>query len=270
MSRTEAPSTGPPASGPCSWPCACPWSCPSDTRRLLDLPCASDHDGSVATPSARSRLLWCGVVAGPLFVAVVVAQDLVTAGYDAQRLPISLHAVGDRGWVQTLNFLVDGALLLGFALGLRRTSVAMGRPAVVAPALVAVVGAGVIGAGLFATDPGGGFPPGVPPPDQASVHGTLHDLVSLVVFVSLPVMTLAIGRWLWRIGDRGWAASSVASAAVTIAGFACLVVGLNSGDPAIARVAGTVQRVVVGVGRSEERRVGKACGARGGGGQLVR
>src|SRR4051794_21435385 len=79
-------------------------------------------------PAVR-RLLTCGAVAGPLFVVVFLAEGATRAGYDPLRHPVSSLALGDGGWMQTVNFLVAGSLSLAFAVGLRRALKAAPGPA---------------------------------------------------------------------------------------------------------------------------------------------
>jgi hypothetical protein len=67
-------------------------------------------------------LLVCGVVGGPLFVAVFLVEGATRAGYDSLRHPFSSLALGDSGWMQIANFVVAGArgtpVLLGKVEGL--------------------------------------------------------------------------------------------------------------------------------------------------------
>src|SRR6266498_3659212 len=70
----------------------------------------------------RSLLGW-GVVAGPLYVAVWLAQALTRDGFDLRRHPASVLSNGDLGWIQITNFLVTGLLTVAFAVGMRRTLV---------------------------------------------------------------------------------------------------------------------------------------------------
>jgi hypothetical protein len=76
------------------------------------------------------------------------------------RLPISLLALGDLGWMQAANFIVFGVLELAFAIGLRPAILGDADGSRWGPPLVAVFAMGIIAAGVFPTDPGGGFPPG--------------------------------------------------------------------------------------------------------------
>nr|WP_073702375.1 DUF998 domain-containing protein [Nocardiopsis sp. TSRI0078] len=56
------------------------------------------------------RLLWCGAVAGPLFVAVFTVAGAVRPDYLPPRHPVGSLALTGAGWAQTANFLVTGAL----------------------------------------------------------------------------------------------------------------------------------------------------------------
>jgi Protein of unknown function (DUF998) len=80
-----------------------------------------------ASPTAETTgndgtrtLLACGVVAGPLFVAVGLLQMLTREGFDPTRHPLSLLSLGDLGWVQITNFVLNGLLFVAAAVGMRR------------------------------------------------------------------------------------------------------------------------------------------------------
>ena len=145
--------------------------------------------GSPATPSDRSgqltrALLACGIVAGPLWVGVVLVQMLTRPGFDLRRHAVSVLSLGDLGWIQVANFIVAGLLVIACAVGLRR-ALQRGRAGTWGPLLVGVYGLGLVGAGLFSADPVPGFPPGTTPATQFSTHGALHLLFSSVAFLSL-------------------------------------------------------------------------------------
>lgn len=72
------------------------------------------------------RLLLCGAVAGPLFVLVFLIEGATRADYSSLRHPVSSLAIGDLGWVQTVNFLITGSLVVAFAIGLH-LDVSQGR-----------------------------------------------------------------------------------------------------------------------------------------------
>ena len=62
-------------------------------------------------------LLYCGLAAGPVFVAAFLAEGVTRDGYRPSRHPVSSLALGPRGWVQAVNFAVTGALVLAAAAG---------------------------------------------------------------------------------------------------------------------------------------------------------
>ena len=62
------------------------------------------------------NLLACGIVAGPLFLAVWLVQALTRDGFDPGRHPISLLSLGGAGWIQILNFVTAGVLYVATAV----------------------------------------------------------------------------------------------------------------------------------------------------------
>ena len=133
-------------------------------------------------------LLWCGLVGGPLFLAVFLLNDRFKADYDPVRDYVSEASIGPGGWVQIANFLVTGALVVAFSLAARRV---VSRWTGI---LLTLFGAGLMLAGVFVTDPA--------PYGHRTPHGIAHDLISLVVFTSLPAAAFTAARWrptrLWR------------------------------------------------------------------------
>ncbi|MFI5711847.1 DUF998 domain-containing protein [Kribbella sp. NPDC051620] len=74
-------------------------------------------------PMVRNRLLYCGLLAGPLFVLTFLLEGAFKGdGYSQLRHPVSSLALGNNGWIQTANFLVAGALAVAFAIGLWRAA----------------------------------------------------------------------------------------------------------------------------------------------------
>src|SRR2546430_1779328 len=100
---------------------------------------------TTCTPEARvtRTLLGYGVIAGPLYVAVALAQALTRDGFDLSRHAWSLLANGDLGWIQIANFVVTGSMTVAAAVGLRRALPA-GRTRTWAPVLLAAYGGGLL------------------------------------------------------------------------------------------------------------------------------
>lgn len=201
-------------------------------------------------PPARDRWpLWsayAGVLGPPLFLAAMLVQGYTRPGFDQRRLPVSALSLGDLGWLQVVNFVVLGVLELAFAGGLLAALGGHGPASITAPALVAGFGLAVLGAGAFRPDPGGGWPPGQAASPAGTVGGLLHDVCTLLVFLSLTGLAAAIA-WRMRYERHQRAALTAALVAVaTVAGFAVMVVGYNT-TGALASIAGIEQRAVIAV-----------------------
>jgi hypothetical protein len=84
-------------------------------------------------------LLGYGVIAGPFYLVVSLAQALTRDGFELTRHAWSLLANGELGWIQIINFTLTGAMLVAFAVGLRR-ALAGGRGGRWAPRLIGAFG----------------------------------------------------------------------------------------------------------------------------------
>jgi hypothetical protein len=201
-----------------------------------------------------------GLLAGPLFTLVYLLEGALREGYSAWRNPVSSLALGKHGWVQVVNFLTTGGLLVGFGLGARRVDPTATWP----PRLIGAVGVGLVGAGFFACDPIGGYPPGTPPrPTRPSATGALHQLFSSFLFFSLPALFVQDARQPLVQVDRArdeldgaatqrqrktfWGAYSAATCAAFLSSFALSSAGFGQA-PGIARVGGLFQRVALSSG----------------------
>jgi hypothetical protein len=164
-----------------------------------------------------SALLACGVVAGPLFVAVGLLQMLTRDGFDPTRHPLSLLSLGDLGWVQITNFVLAGLLFAASAVGMRRVLRA-GPGRTWGPGLIGIYGAALIMGGVFVADPALGFPPGTPEgiPDQVSWHGALHSVAPVLASLALVAACLVFARRFAVEGRRGWTAASLAVAVIDL------------------------------------------------------
>ena len=168
-------------------------------------------------------LLGYGVIAGPLYLAVAIAQGLLRPGFDLLHDDVSLLANGDWGWVQTLNFVLTGTCVIVFSAGLAR---AIGGWA---PRLTAVYGLGLVGAGIFSADPMNGFPAGAPiRPETVSFHGILHIVFAGVGFICLVAACIVIARRFGRERRRGWMAFSLVTGIAFLAAFAGVASGSGS------------------------------------------
>jgi hypothetical membrane protein len=183
-----------------------------------------------ADPSARvtRSLAGYGIVAGPLYVGVSLAQAFTRDGFDVGRHAWSQLALGDWGWIQTANLVATGLLSLAVSVALRRT-LSGGRGGGAVPVLVAMFGVGVLLAGVFPADPAGGFPVGMSTPAVPTGHGTLHLMTSGVGFLALAAaMVVMAVRYAGEHRPVRVAFSLVAPVAL-LGGFATIASGSAAG-----------------------------------------
>ncbi len=179
-------------------------------------------------------LLVCGVVGGPLYVIVTLAQALTRDGFDMRQHRFTLLTAGDLGWVQQSNMVLVGALTMLFAVGVSQL-LRKGRGAFWVPRLLGLFGLAYIVGGMLTSDPVTGFPPGTTP---EMVHHTVQAAVQnasrsvstlLLIATSLVIAGRFAGegrrRWAWFYGT----AIPIVFTALTAAGFA---IGVNPVAPA--------------------------------------
>jgi hypothetical membrane protein len=194
-------------------------------------------------------LLWCGTLGSLLFILVFWIEGILRDHYSALRYPISSLSIGDSGWIQVTSFIVTGSLFAAFAIGLKRSrSFAKVNRSV--PWLVGLTGTGLIGAGIFSTDPVYGYPPGQPFMNaEFSLHGHLHEILSLLVFLCLPATCFVAKRYFVARKDTGWALYSVITGIVMFSTFILTGFAFRRFF-GLGEVAGLIQRVCVIVGFS--------------------
>ncbi|ACQ80561.1 conserved hypothetical protein [Beutenbergia cavernae DSM 12333] len=157
---------------------------------------ARDPAGGFDTGAAITRsLLGWGVVVGPFYVVVSLAQALTRDGFDLSRHALSQLALGPGGWVQTVNLALSGLMVVAAGIGIARALVP-GRRVRLAGGLVAAFGVGMLGAALFPTDPINGFPPGTE--ETMTASGMLHLVLSGLGFLALGVGAILTGGALAR------------------------------------------------------------------------
>lgn len=125
-----------------------------------------------------------GATGALLFVLVLTVDGWSRPGYSPVRHTVSALALGSRGWVQTVNFLISGiAMLIGGVV------IAAAGPHRLVGAVLAAFGLAVVASGAFRMDPMRGFPPGTPQVDPAefTTAHRWHDHAGAAVFVLLPV-----------------------------------------------------------------------------------
>lgn len=200
-------------------------------------------DDVTCDPATRvtKSLLGYGVIAGPFYVVVSLAQALTRPGFDLGRHAWSQLALGEWGWIQTANLAISGLMLVAFAVGLRR-ALAAGPGTRWAPPLIAVYGLGLVASAIFQADPANGFPVGAPDgPGVMSPSGMLHLLAGAIGFPCLTAACLVMAR---RFRAEGRRAAAIASRVVGIA-FLVAFAGLAGGGGSAPTIYTFITAVVL-------------------------
>ena len=169
-------------------------------------------------------LLAGGIIAGPIYIIVGLAQILTREGFDMTRHPLSMLSLGDLGWIQITNFIVTGFLVLLAAIALRR--LAQGDKRLRRGAfLIGLYGVCVLGGGIFVTDPALGFPPGTLDvyPETFTWHGLLHFIVGQIAFLSLIAASFVYGKYFAVNEMRKWATFSRLTGGIFLAAIIALM-----------------------------------------------
>jgi hypothetical protein len=216
---------------------------------MIEYKATAKANGSTAAscdPATRvtKTLLAYGVIAGPIYVLVSLAQALTRDGFEFNRHPWSALANGAFGWIHVTNLVGTGLMTLAFAVGLRR-ALRPGRAAIWGPRLVGAYGASLVAAGAFRADPAMGFPPGTP--DGAAVvswHGTLHFIFGAIGFTCLIAACLVIARRFAAERRSRWVAFSRFTGVLVLVGFVALAAGGGSAWSLLAFTAAVVLAAV--------------------------
>ena len=167
-------------------------------------------------PERRSVVAALAVagIAGPVMFAVVaLVQSLLRPEHSLVADPISALAAGPSGWVQDVNFLVFGSLMIAYAIGLH-LGVRPTRWGVVGLAFLVLSGVGLVWAGLFpATDATGA------PQDDRILHIVAFPMTFLGAGSGLIVMSRRMA------GDPRWQRLATYALATGIAVLLLLLVG---------------------------------------------
>jgi len=112
----------------------------------------TNEEGTVVSegPPLKTRTLAAAGIVGPVLFTVgfLVLGFFRRGEYDPIAKQISDLEAGPSGWVQQVNFVVFGLLLVAFAVGLQR-GVRPTRAGVVGPAILGCNGVGLVLAGIF-------------------------------------------------------------------------------------------------------------------------
>jgi len=202
------------------------------------------------SPTTRF-LLWSGAVGPPVFVLNFLIEGALRPGYNAWRTTISTLSLSDQGWTQIVNFHLFGLLTLCFAAGLKRV-LKSGLASSAGPILFAIVGAALILAGIFVTDPCLGYPVPTSAHLPDSLHGTIHNLAALTVFLTIPAICFVMGRRFAKDPAwRTWSRLSMIAGSLVLIFFAWFFTSISASADALSGEvvhAGLLERITSVIG----------------------
>jgi hypothetical protein len=150
-------------------------------------------------------LLACGVVAGPIYVMVTMAEALTRDGFDLRHHRFSWLTTGDLGWIHQSNMVLVGMLTVLLAVGVREL-MRTGRGSRWGPRLLALFGVAYLVGGLLRADPVAGFPPGTTPEMlHPTWHGAAQEASRAASSLLLIATSLVIAKWFAADGRPAWA-----------------------------------------------------------------
>jgi|SRR6185369_5687006 len=164
-----------------------------------------------------NNLLKCGVVAGPLYIAVGLFEIFTRPGFDVRKHSLSLMSIGPSGWIHITLFIVSGLLVILGAIGIRK-AIKGEKAGTWAPILLAVYGLSLIAAGIFVPDPMRGFPQGMPS-GTISTSGIMHLVSGMIGFTGLIAACLVFGKRFKHLKDTQQGMFSVITGFVFLAAF---------------------------------------------------
>ena len=172
-------------------------------------------------PHVLVRRLWLGLGGAALFTAVATLQGAVRVGYDARQQAVSALSLGPQGWVQQLNFVVFGALLISTVPALR-TMLRGGIGAVSYPILTMVSGLALITVGFIPQDPAPGYDPEQLGLALPTVGGLAHLALAAVAMIGSVGSLFVMARRFAR--DANWKTWVLPTRLVAVFAIVCVAI----------------------------------------------
>lgn len=157
--------------------------------------------------SVTAALAAAGVAGPVLFAVAALVHSLLREDHSLVAMPISALAAEPSGWVQDLNFVVFGSLMIAYAIGFH-LEVCGARWGVLGPAFLSLSGIGLVWAAVFpATDATGAF--------QADRVPALHTVGFAITFLGTAIGLITLSRRMAR--DPRWQSLTTYALATGIA-----------------------------------------------------
>ena len=172
-----------------------------------------------------------------IFVVAFLVLGWLTPGYVPTSMFVSELSLAPQGWLQVVNFMLSGSLIVVFGHGLA-VGLNSGVSGRAGPRLVQLIGIALVASGPFVTDPSTMYP-------QHSVHGIIHGLFGALVFALAPATCLVLYRRFRR--DPSWRGLATATLIVGVGLIVGVVLLKVSEQPSSALFTwkGLIQRIIL-------------------------
>jgi hypothetical membrane protein len=172
-------------------------------------------------------LVSCGGIGALLFTVTYLIEGVTQPGYNAWQHAISALSLGPGGWVQQVNFIVYGVLLVLASVGWYRLLLP-GRTAIWFPLFQGIGGLGLIGVGVFTS-------------------GTLHTLLAYALIYALAIGCFALAPRFWVERHwRWWAVYSCSTGVLILIFWGMFIQGANGNVAGLTPLAGLIERLSAG------------------------
>ncbi len=196
-------------------------------------------------PVPTTLLLWlsCGTIGSVLFTIVYLIEGATRPDYSAWQQAISALSLGPGGWVQQVNFVAFGVIIIWTAFAWRKFL--KGGVGATWYAIFRVLeGLGLIVDGFFSQDPAFGYPKGAAL-TAPTLHGAIHVIFAFVSIIAIVLGLFVLARrFAEEPGWRGWATYSVLTGILTIV--LITVFGVLNGQH--SEIAGLFERLATSLG----------------------
>lgn len=197
------------------------------TPMAVQSPMSSSGPWQVPRSPLTLALVSCGGIGALLFTAIYLIEGITQPGYDAWRQAVSALSLGPGGWVQQVNFIFFGALLVLASAGWYRLLLP-GRNAIWFPLFQGLGGLGLIGAGIVTS-------------------GTLHTLLAYALIYALAIGCFALAQRFWVARQwRGWAVYSGITGVLILLFWGMFIQGANGNVAGLTPLAGLIERLSAG------------------------
>ena len=176
---------------------------------------------TLPVPPPLLRRLSIALAAGVLSLLITTLQGAMREGFDPWHQAISALSLGPGGWLQMLNLIAFGLVVLTTVSPWRRI-LAGARGGTAYPVLTALVGLSFIGVGLIRQDPAPGYDPEGLMLEAPTPLGLTHlAIAGVAALCSIAALLVIAARF---AGDSTWPRWTLYSAVTAFIVVGCVAV----------------------------------------------